>query len=143
MTEARDQASPAENAPAAPSQTRAVLQVILIVAGAAVSVWALHRLAAVALVLILAALFAYVIAPLVQLAERPIRIAGRPRRVSRAAAIAAVYVLLAGSVSAGAALLWPSATAQVDEITARAPAYAQSILAWEHGWSRYLSLIHI
>jgi predicted PurR-regulated permease PerM len=143
MTEARDQASPAENAPAAPSQTHAVLQVLLIVVGAAVSVWALHRLAAVALVLILAALFAYVIAPLVQLAERPIRIAGRPRRVSRAAAIAAVYVLLAGSVSAGAALLWPSATAQVDEITARAPAYAQSILAWEHGWSRYYERLRI
>jgi predicted PurR-regulated permease PerM len=143
MTEAREQASPVESAPAALSQTHTVLQVLLIVVGAAVSVWALHRLAAVALVLILAALFAYVIAPLVQLAERPIRIAGRPRRVSRAAAIAVVYVLLAGSASAGAALLWPSATAQVDEITARAPAYAQSILAWEHGWSRYYERLRI
>ena len=63
MTEAREQASPVESAPAALSQTHAVLQVLLIVVGAAVSVWALHRLAAVALVLILAALFAHVIAP--------------------------------------------------------------------------------
>jgi len=122
---------------------RAVLQVLLIVVGAAVSVWALHRLAGVALVLILAALFAYVIDPLVQLAERPMRIAGRTRRVPRAAAIAVVYLLLAGSVSAGAALLWPSATAQVDEIIARAPAYTQSILKWEHGWTRYYERLRI
>jgi len=142
MTEARDQAS-SESAPAAPAQMHAVLQVLLIVVGAAVSVWALHRLAAVVLVLILAALFAYLIAPLVQLAERPIRITGRPRRVPRAAAIVTVYVLLAGSVAAGAALLWPSATAQVDEIIARAPAYSQSILTWERGWSRYYERLRI
>ncbi len=103
----------------------------------------LHRLASVILVLILAALFAYVIAPLVQLAERPIRLAGRPRRLSRWAAIALVYVLMAGSVSGAAAVLLPSATEQVDEIIARAPAYAQSILAWEHGWSRYYQRLRI
>ena len=143
MIETRDQAPPVESAAAAPSQMHAVLQVLLIVVGAAVSVWALRRLAAVALVLILAALFAYVIAPLVQLAERPVRIAGRTHRAPRAAAIAVVYLLLAGSVFAGAALLWPSATAQVDEIIARAPAYSQSILTWERGWSRYYERLRI
>jgi predicted PurR-regulated permease PerM len=143
VAEPRDRAEPVEAAPAAPSQTRVVLQVLLIVIGAAFAVWALHRLAAVALVLILAALFAYVIAPLVQLAERPIRIAGRPRRLSRSAAIALVYVVMAGSVTGGAALLLPSATEQVDDMIARAPAYAQSILAWEHGWSRYYQRLRI
>ena len=101
---------------AAPSLTRVVLQVLLIIVGVALGIWALHRLASVVLVLIVAALFAYVIAPLVQMAERPIRIAGRPRRLSRAAAIALVYVLMAGSVSGGAALLLPSATEQVDDM---------------------------
>ncbi len=93
--------------------------------------------------LILAALFAYVIAPLVQLAERPIRIAGGQRRLSRGAAIALVYVLMAGIVSGGAALLLPSATQQVDDMIARAPSYAQSIIAWEHGWSRYYKRLRI
>jgi predicted PurR-regulated permease PerM len=143
MTKPRDHVLPSERATAPPSQTRVVLQVLLIIGGVAFGVWALHRLASVALLLILAALFSYEIAPLVQMAERPIRIAGRPRRLSRGAAIALVYVLMAGSVSAGAALLLPSATEQVDDMISRAPTYAQSILTWEHGWSRYYERLRI
>jgi predicted PurR-regulated permease PerM len=125
------------------SQTRVVLQILLIIAGIALGLWALHRLSFVVLVLILAALFAYVIAPLVELARRPIRLAGRRRRLSRGAAIALVYVLMAGSVSGAAALLLPSATEQMNEVIVRAPAYAQSILTWEHGWSRYYERLRI
>src|ERR1700681_4369292 len=114
-TEPRDRVLPSERAAAPPSQTRVALQVLLIVVGVAFLVWVLHKLASVVLVLIFAALFAYVIAPLVQRAERPIPVAGQPRRLSRGAAIALVYVLMAGSVSLGAALLLPSATEQVDD----------------------------
>jgi predicted PurR-regulated permease PerM len=128
---------------AACSQTRIVLQIILIIVAVAVGFWTLHRLASVVFVLVLAALFAYVVAPLVQLAGRPIRIAGRPRRLSRAAAIALVYVLIAGGVSGGAALLLPSATEQINDIVARAPAYAESLVSWEHGWSRYYERLRI
>jgi predicted PurR-regulated permease PerM len=84
-----------------------------------------------------------VVAPLVKLAERPIRLAGRSRRLSRGAAIVLVYVVMAGGVSAGAALLLPSATQQVDDMISRAPTYAQSILTWEHGWSRYYGHLRI
>jgi predicted PurR-regulated permease PerM len=144
QAENRARPTPTEKEPvAAPSQTRVVLQVVLIIGGVALGFWVLQRLAAVVLVLIVAALFAYVIAPLVQLAERPIRILGRPRRLSRAAAIALVYVLMAGSISGGAVLLLPSATEQVNDMIVRAPAYAQSILAWEHGWSRYYDRVRI
>jgi len=125
------------------SQIRVVLRVVLIIAGIALGLWALHRLSSVVLVLILAALFAYVIAPLVDLARGPIRIAGRRRRLSRGAAIAVVYVLMAGSVSGAAALLLPSATEQVNEMIVRAPAYTQAILTWEHGWSRYYERLRI
>jgi predicted PurR-regulated permease PerM len=125
------------------SQTRVVLQILLIIAGIALGLWALHRLSSIVLVLILAASFAYVIAPLVELAQRPIRLAGRRRRLSRGAAIAVVYVLIAGSVSGAVALLLPSATEQVNEVIVRAPAYAQSILTWEHGWSRYYGRLRI
>jgi predicted PurR-regulated permease PerM len=127
----------------APSQTRIVLQIILVIVAVAFGFWALHRLASLVLVLVLAALFAYVVAPLVQFAGRPIRIAGRPRRLSRAAAIALVYVLIGGGVSGGAALLLPSATEQINDIVARAPAYAQSIVTWEYGWSRYYERLRI
>jgi predicted PurR-regulated permease PerM len=125
------------------SQTRAVLRILLIVAGVSVSAWVLYRLVSLVLVLIVAALFAYVIAPLVDLAGRPVRVAGRPRSLSRGAAIAVVYVLLGGGVSAGAALLLPSATVQVNDAIAQAPTYAQSILTWEHGWTRYYARLRM
>jgi predicted PurR-regulated permease PerM len=127
----------------APSQTRTVLQIVLIIVAVALGFWTLHRLASVVFVLLLAALFAYVVAPLVELVGRPIRIAGRPRRLSRAAAVALVYVLIAAGVSGGAALLLPSATEQVNDIVARAPAYSASIVSWEHGWSRYYERLRI
>jgi predicted PurR-regulated permease PerM len=87
--------------------------------------------------------FAYLIAPLVTLAERPVRIAGRSHRLKRAAAVAAVYVMLIGAVSASVALLLPSATTQVDEMIASAPAYTQSIVTWQRGWSRYYERLRI
>ncbi len=135
--------TPAEADARGVSQTRVVLQILLIIAGIALGLWALHRLSSIVLVLILAASFAYVIAPLVELAQRPIRLAGRRRRLSRGAAIALVYVLMAGSVSGAVALLLPSATEQANEVIVRAPAYAQSIVTWEHGWSRYYGRLRI
>jgi len=116
-------------------QTRAVVQVLVIIAGVALGAWALYQLAGVVLVLIFAGLFAYVVAPLVKLAQHPVRLASRQRRLPRGAAIVLVYALTAGGVSIGGALLLPSATRQVNDIIASAPAYAHSIVAWEHDWS--------
>jgi predicted PurR-regulated permease PerM len=126
-----------ELAAARPSQVHVILQALLIVVGVALALWALYQLAAVVFVLILAALFAYVVEPLVHLAECEMRIAGRPRRLSRGAAVAVVYALLAGSVSLGTVLLLPSVTEQVSDMISRAPVYSQSLLTWEHGWSKY------
>jgi predicted PurR-regulated permease PerM len=125
-----------DSAPAGPSQLRVVLQVLLVVGAVIVALWALHRIAAVVLVLIAAALFAYVIAPLVELAEQPIRLAGRARRLPRAAAIALVYALLAVGVGVVAVLVLPSATQQAGEAVARIPTYAQSLITWERSWTR-------
>ena len=126
-----------ELAVAPPSQVHVILQVLLIVVGVALGLWALYQLAAVVFVLILAALFAYVVEPLVHLVQCEIRIPGQPRRLSRGAAVAVVYALLAGSVSLGAVLLLPRVTEQVAEMISRAPTYSQSLLTWQHGWSKY------
>jgi predicted PurR-regulated permease PerM len=93
--------------------------------------------------LILAGLFAYVVAPLVQLAGRPVHFAGRSLRLPRAGAIALVYLLIAGAASGGAALMLPSASDQINDMLARAPAYGESIVAWEHGWSRSYERLRI
>ncbi len=141
-TESHDQHA-GERIVVAASPIRVVLQILLIVVAAAFGLWTLRRLATLVLVLIASTLFAYVLAPIVQVAERPIRIAGRRRHLPRGIAIAVVYVLIAGGMLAGAELLLPSATAQVDDMIARAPAYAQSIDTWEHGWSRYYARLRI
>jgi predicted PurR-regulated permease PerM len=124
-------------------QTRAVVHVLVIIAGVALGGWALYQLAAVVLVLIFAGLFAYVMAPLVTLAQHPVRIASRRRRLPRGAAIVLVYALTAGSMSIGGALLLPSATGQVEDVIESAPAYAQSIIAWESHWSGYYGRLRI
>src|SRR3954468_2654924 len=114
-----------------------ILRQLLIIAAVAAAIWVTHRLGRVVLVLVLALFFAYVIAPVVELLERPVRIGGRARRLPRALAIAAVYVLLAGTLVGGAALLWPRAADQIDDAIASAPKYMESFRTWEHGWSRY------
>ena len=125
------------------SNTRVVLHVLFIIAAVALGLWTLHRLESVVVVLMVSTLFAYVIAPLVHVVQRPIVIAGRSRRLSGGPAIALVYVLLAVGASAGLAVLLPSATEQVNDIVERAPAYTQSIVAWERGWSRYYARLRI
>ena len=129
--------------PAPPSQTRVVLQILLTIATVAAGLWALHRLERVVLLLILATFFAYVIAPLVRLAERPLSVGGRTCRVPRAAAIVLVYLLLAAGAAAGAAILLPTVTQQIDDAVARAPKYTESFRLWERGWSRYYERLRI
>ena len=126
-----------------PSQVRSLLAVVLVVAAAAAGLWLLYRLASVLLVLVAAALFAYVIAPLVQWAGGPVRIGTRRLHLPRAVAIALVYLTLAGSLVTGILLLLPMAGQQAAEIAAEAPASTQSFLAWEHGWSRYYERLRI
>jgi predicted PurR-regulated permease PerM len=132
-----------EPSAATSSHIRALLQVVLVVATVAAALWLVYRLAAVIFVLIGAALFAYVIAPLVQRAQGSIRIGGSRIRLPRSAAIAVVYVALAGSVAAGAVVLLPVAVQQASEMVSGAPASSQAFLAWEHGWSRYYERLRI
>jgi predicted PurR-regulated permease PerM len=50
---------------------------------------------------------------------------------------------MAGGVAAGAAILLPRVADQGADVLARAPAYAQSIVVWEHGWSRYYERLRL
>lgn len=126
-----------------PSQSRAILRDLLIVAAVGAAIWVAHRLGRIVLVLVLAMFFAYVIAPLVDLVQHQVALTGRSRRLPRGLAIALVYVLLAGGVAAGGALLWPSAAAQIDEAIASGPTYTESFRVWERGWTRYYERLRI
>ena len=109
---------------------------ILILLAVAVGILVLYRLERVVVVLILAMFAAYLIAPLVDLAERPLRAVGTPPRLSRGMAIGIVYVVIAGVAWTGAAILLPTVSQQISDAASRAPAYAQSLRTWQGGWSR-------
>jgi predicted PurR-regulated permease PerM len=126
-----------------PPQSRAILRDLLIVAAVGAAIWVAHRLGRIVIVLVLAMFFAYVIAPLVDLVQRPVSFRGGPRRLPRGVAIAVVYAVLAGSLAAGVAAIWPSAAAQIDEAIASGPTYTKSFTAWEHGWTRYYERLRI
>jgi predicted PurR-regulated permease PerM len=100
---------PSERVAAPASQSRAILRDLLIVAAVGAGIWMAHRLGRIVVVLILAMFFAYVIAPLVELAQSPVSLRRRSRRLPRGAAIAVVYLILVGGAGTGAAILWPSA----------------------------------
>jgi len=108
----------------------------LILVAAAASALLLYGLGRVVLVLVMAMFFAYLIAPLVAAAERPLRAVGTPRRLSRGLAIGLVYVAISGVTWAGAAMLLPTVSQQAGEAVSQAPGYAQSFRAWQRGWSR-------
>jgi predicted PurR-regulated permease PerM len=108
----------------------------LIVVAAAASTLLLYGLTRVVLVLVMAMFFAYLIAPLVASAERPLRAVGTPRRLSRGVAIGLVYVAISAVTWAGAAMLLPTVSEQVSEAVSQAPGYAQSLRTWQRGWSR-------
>jgi predicted PurR-regulated permease PerM len=141
-----EMASPAlsgDELAAAPSPTRVVLQILLIVVAVATCVWALHRLERLVLLLILAVFLAYLIAPLVEFAQRPIRIAGTERRLSRGLAVGIIYLVILGSAGIGAAIVIPRVTQQIGDAVSQAPVYATSLRTWEQQWARYYKRLNL
>jgi predicted PurR-regulated permease PerM len=128
---------------APPAPGRPTLRDLLIVAAIAVTLWVMHRLGRLVLVLVVAMFFAYVIAPLVQFAQRPILRRANRWCLPRWAAVTVVYLLLASSAAGGVALLWPSATRQLDAAIASVPASTESFRKWERGWTRYYERLRI
>lgn len=125
------------------TQSRAILRDLFIVAAVGAGIWVANRLGRILLVLILAMFLAYVIAPIVDLAQRPIVIGGRSRRLPRGVAIALVYLLLASGAGAVGAVLWPRAAEQIDAAIANGPSYTEAFHTWEHGLARSYERLRI
>lgn len=101
---------------AASPRNRTALQIIVVVVAVAAAGWLLYTLERLVLLLLVAASFACVVPPLVRLAERPIRIAGRHRRLFRGLAIGLVYLIILGGGTGGTAVLLPTVTAQLGRV---------------------------
>src|SRR5437762_11363118 len=87
MTPQPDHTPPKETAVAAWVQTRVVLRIIVLLLAVAALLWIIYKLTTVLLLLVLSIFFAYLVAPIVDLVERPVRLAGRDRKMPRGLAI--------------------------------------------------------
>src|SRR5256886_7417682 len=116
-----------ETAVAAWVQTRVVLRIIVLLLAVAAFLWIIYKLTTVLLLLVLSIFFAYLVAPLVDLVEKPVYIGGRNRQMPRGLAIGVVYLFLFAVVGAGIYFLVPQFAAQFPEFKQQATAYYKSI----------------
>lgn len=108
-------------------QTRVVLRIIAILLAVAALLWVVYKLTAVLLLLVLSIFFAYLVAPLVDLVEKPVNLGGRVIKIPRGLAIGVVYLFLFTVVGAGIYFLVPQFAAQFPEFKQQATGYYKKI----------------
>ena len=118
-------------------QTRAVLRVLLLLLAVAGFLWIVYRLTTVILLVVLSIFFAYLVAPLVDLVQKPLHIAGRERVIPRGLAIAIVYVILFVGLGLAIYLLIPQLSAQFPEFKQQATIYFQKVRSSTESVNQY------
>jgi predicted PurR-regulated permease PerM len=108
-------------------QTRAILRIIFILLAVAAFLWIVYKLTTVLLLIVLSIFFAYLVAPLVDLVQRPIRLGGRERVMHRGLAIGIVYVVMFVGLGLAIYFLAPQLAAQFPEFKIQAAAYYKTI----------------
>ena len=132
--------APRLNEPAAPpggSVVRTTLQVLMVLLAVGAALWALSRLQGVLLLLILAVFFAYLIAPLVGLLQRPVTLKGRRRSLPLPLAVGVVYLLIFGSLALALWILLPVVSTQLSELAREVPGYVARGQARLRAWESY------
>lgn len=127
MPEQTDQSEIKPTQPDLARVRRIVLTVISLVAASAFVVWLLYALRIVLLLLAFTAIFCYLIAPLVDFVERPLRILNSSLKLPRSLAIAIVYLMLAGGIAIAADNLAPLLSDQISAFWDNAPSYARQL----------------
>ena len=128
---------PATKEVAAWVQTRIVLRIIVILLAVAALLWVIYKLTTILLLLVLSIFFAYLVAPLVDVVERPIRIGGRERRIPRGLAIGIVYLVIFVGIGVAIYFLAPQLAAQFPEFKQQAVAYYKTITSTSDRVNQY------
>jgi predicted PurR-regulated permease PerM len=131
MTPDSQNSTARDDAQASGVQTRVVLRIVVIIVVIVLAVlaflWVIYRLTTVLLLVVLSVFFAYLVAPLVDLVQRPVRIGKRERVMPRGLAIAIVYVVLFSGVGLAIYFLLPQFGDQFPEFKRQATAYYKNI----------------
>ena len=130
-------ASVTESAVSTWVQTRIVLRIVVILLAVAAFLWILYKLTTVLLLLVLSIFFAYLIAPLVDLVQQPLRIRQKEYRIPRGLAIGVVYVIVFVGGGIALYLLLPQLAAQFPEFKQQAIAYYKTITGYGDRISQY------
>lgn len=125
--------------PAQASTARAILRLVLLLLAVAAGLWLLFALQGVILLLLLSMLFAYLIAPLVEVACRPLAWRGRQVAMPRPLAIAIVYLGLFASVGVASYVLVPLLGAQITEFGRQVPGYMSSVRDQLQAWRLFVN----
>jgi predicted PurR-regulated permease PerM len=129
--------APKESSQMAWLQTRSLLRILIVLLAVAGLLWVLYKLTTVILLVVLSIFFAYLVAPLVDLVQRPFRLGGRERMMPRALAIAIVYVVLFVGIGLAIYFLAPQLAAQFPEFKQQATAYYQTISGYTGRLNQY------
>ena len=108
-------------------QTRVVLRIVAILLAVAAFLWIVYKLTTVLLLVVLSVFFAYLVAPLVDLVERPINLGGKERSIPRGLAIGIVYIVLFTGIGLAIYFLAPQLGAQFPEFKQQATGYYKTI----------------
>ena len=120
-------------------QTRVVLRIVVILLAVAAFLWIVYKLTTVLLLVVLSVFFAYLVAPLVDLVQRPINIGGKERSIPRGLAIGIVYVVLFSGVGLAIYFLAPQLAAQFPEFKQQATAYYKTITSASDRLNQYFT----
>lgn len=126
-----------ETAVVASVQTRVVLRIVAILLAVAVFFWIVYKLTTVLLLVVLSVFFAYLVAPLVDLVQRPINIGGKERSIPRGLAIGIVYVVLFSGIGLAIYFLAPQLGAQFPQFKQEATAYYKTIATTSDRLNQY------
>src|SRR6266496_2924633 len=118
-------------------QTRVVLRILMILLVVIGLLWVLYKLTAIILLVILSVFFAYLVAPLVDLVQRPVRIGGREVSIPRAIAIGIVYVGLFFTISFAIYFIVPRLADQFPQFRTQAGEYYKTITAGTERLNQY------
>ena len=119
------------------AQTRVVLRIIVLLLAVAALLWIIYKLTAVILLVVLSVFFAYLVAPLVDLVQRPVRVGKRERMIPRGLAIAIVYVVLFVGIGLAIYFLAPQLGAQFPEFKKQATDYYKTITSTSDRLNQY------
>lgn len=137
MPEPPNNNAPRETAIAAWVQTRMVLRIITILLVVAALLWVVYKLTAILLLLVLSIFFAYLVAPLVDLVEQPLRLGKKVLRIPRGLAIGIVYIILFVGVGVAVYFLAPQLGSQFPEFKQQATEYYKTIVGTSDRVNQY------